>query len=417
MSVDLGNPPTFRRFVESQILEALDDTRVVLVVGPRQAGKTTLVRQFVSDERPYLSLDDIATCARARSDPVAFIRGLDRVVIDEIQRAPELMMAIKQSVDLDTRPGRFLLTGSANVMALPTVGDSLAGRIEIVTLLPLAQAEITAAPGRFIERVFAGEPAQLQGVPVFGDPLVQSVLRGGYPEALRRTSERRRALWHRDYLALVLDRDARDIAALEQMAKLPALMQMLGEQAGQLVNANASAVALGLSIPTVQKYITVLERLFLLQQVRPWFSNRLSRLIKSPKLHMLDSGLLATLRGATATRIAEDRTHLGPLLESFVFAEVLKSLTWSDVRAHVTHFRTKDQDEVDLVLEDTRGRIIGIEVKSAATLRPKDFSGLRKLEEAAGSKFVQGILLHDHDRVTPYSEKIRAAPVSLLWQM
>ena len=417
MSADLDNPPTFRRFVESQILEALDDTRVVLVVGPRQAGKTTLVRQFVTDERPYLSLDDIATCARARSDPIAFIRGLDRVVIDEIQRAPELMMAIKQSVDLDTRPGRFLLTGSANVMALPTVGDSLAGRIEIVTLLPLAQAEITAAPGRFIERVFAGEPAQLQGVPVFGDPLVQLVLRGGYPEALRRTSERRRALWHRDYLALVLDRDARDIAALEQMAKLPALMQMLGEQAGQLVNANASAVALGLSIPTVQKYITVLERLFLLQQVRPWFSNRLSRLIKSPKLHMLDSGLLATLRGATAARIAGDRTHLGPLLESFVFAEVLKSLTWSDVHAHVSHFRTKDQDEVDLVLEDARGRIVGIEVKSAATLRPKDFSGLRKLEEAAGGKFVQGIVLHDHDRVTPYSEKIRAAPVSLLWQM
>jgi len=417
MSVDLDSTPTFRRFVESQILEALDDTRVVLVVGPRQAGKTTLVRQFVSDERPYLSLDDIATCARARSDPVAFIRGLDRVVIDEIQRAPELMMAIKQSVDLDTRPGRFLLTGSANVMALPTVGDSLAGRIEIVTLLPLAQAEITAAPGRFIERVFAGEPAQLQGVPVFGDPLVQSVLRGGSPEALRRTSERRRALWHRDYLALVLDRDARDIAALEQMAKLPALMQMLGEQAGQLVNANTSAVALGLSIPTVQKYITVLERLFLLQQVRPWCSNRLSRLIKSPKLQMLDSGLLATLRGATAARIAEDRTHLGPLLESFVFAEVLKSLTWSDVHAHVSHFRTKDQDEVDLVLEDARGRIVGIEVKSAATLRPKDFSGLRKLEEAAGGKFVQGIVLHDHDRVTPYSEKIRAAPVSLLWQM
>jgi hypothetical protein len=281
----------------------------------------------------------------------------------------------------------------------------------------LAQAEITAAPGRFIERVFAGEPAQLQGVPVFGDPLVQLVLRGGYPEALRRTSERRRALWHRDYLALVLDRDARDIAALEQMAKLPALMQMLGEQAGQLVNANASAVALGLSIPTVQKYITVLERLFLLQQVRPWFSNRLSRLIKSPKLHMLDSGLLATLRGATAARIAGDRTHLGPLLESFVFAEVLKSLTWSDVHAHVSHFRTKDQDEVDLVLVDARGRIVGIEVKSAATLRPKDFSGLRKLEEAAGGKFVQGIVLHDHDRVTPYSEKIRAAPVSLLWQM
>ena len=200
------------------------------------------------------------------------------------------------------------------------------------------------------------------------------------------------------------------------MAKLPALMQMLGEQAGQLVNANAS-VALGLSIPTVQKYITVLERLFLLQQVRPWFSNRMSRLIKSPKLHMLDSGLLATLRGATAAKIAEDRTHLGPLLESFVFAEVLKSLTWSDVGAHVSHFGTKDRNKVDLVSENGRGEILGIKVKSAATLRPKDFSGLQKLKEAAGAKFVQGILLHDHDRVTPYSEKIRAAPVSLLWQM
>jgi hypothetical protein len=409
--------PVYRRLVEDTIARALRDTRVVLVVGPRQAGKTTLMRRYIADDRPYLTLDDRATLDRARTDPVAFIRGLDRAIIDEIQRAPELMLAIKESVDGDTRPGRFLLTGSANVMALPTIGDSLAGRIEIVTLLPLAQAEIAGTPGRMIERLFAGEGPVLRGRAVYGEPLVEAVLAGGYPEALRRSTAERRSLWHEDYLALVLDRDVRDIAHLEQLDRLPILMRMLGEQAGQLVNMNALAVALGLSAPTVQRYVTVLERMFLLRQIRPWFSNRLSRLIKSPKLHLLDSGLLAALREANAAGIATDRGRFGPLLESFAVGEVLKALGWSKVRAQVSHFRTKDRDEVDLVLEDRRGRIVGIEVKAAATLRPGDFSGLRKLQEAAGSRFVQGVLLHDHDRVTPYNEKIRAAPVSLLWQM
>lgn len=409
--------PLFRRYAAQNVADALEDTRVVLVVGPRQAGKTTLIRQFVSDDRPYLTLDDPATFNRAKTDPVEFIRSLNKAVIDEIQRAPELMMVIKESVDRDTRPGRFLLTGSANVMALPTVGDSLAGRIEIIRLLPLSQAEIAGSPGRIIDRLFAGEGPALQGSAIFGEPLLEAVLKGGYPEALRRRSGTRRSAWHQDYLALVLDRDVRDIADIEQLDKLPMLMRMLGEQAGQLVNMNALSVALGISAPTVQRYVTILERMFLLRQIRPWFSNRLSRLIKSPKLHMLDSGLLATLRDANAASIGADRSRLGPLLESFVVSEVLKSLTWSQTRADVSHFRTKEQEEVDLVLEDPRGRIVGIEVKAAATLRQKDFSGLQKLQAAAGDKFVQGVILHDHDRVTPFSEKIRAAPVSLLWQM
>lgn len=409
--------PLFRRYAEAKVATALQDTRVVLVVGPRQAGKTTLVRRFVTRDRPYLTLDDEATLERARTDPVEFIRSLNAAVIDEIQRAPELMLAIKQSVDNDERPGRFLLTGSANVTALPTVGDLLAGRIEIVTLLPLAQAEIAGSPGRLIDRLFFGEGPILEATPVVGDVLVEIVLKGGYPEALRRGSGTRRVAWHEDYLSLVLDRDVRDIANLDQLDKLPRLMRMLAEQVGQLVNHHAIATALGLSIPTVQKYVLVLERLFLVRSLSPWFTNRLSRLIKSPKLHMLDSGLLATLREADADVIRADRTRFGPLLESFVFSEVLKLLTWSERGATLSHFRTREQDEVDLVLEDRRGRIVGIEVKAAATLRPKDFSGLRKLQEAAGDKFVQGLVLHDHDRVTPISEKIRAAPISILWQM
>jgi hypothetical protein len=409
--------PLFRRYAEAKVATALEDTRVVLVVGPRQAGKTTLVRRFVTKDRPYLTLDDDATAEQARTDPVAFVRGLGAAVIDEIQRVPQLLLAIKQSVDTDPRPGRFLLTGSANVMALPKVGDSLAGRIATVTLLPLAQAEIEQAPGRLIERLFAGERPVLEGPPVYGDALVERVITGGYPEALKRSTAVRRIAWHEDYLLTVLDRDVRDIADLEQLARLPLLTRMVAEQTGQIVNHRAISVALGLSIQTVQKYVSVLERLFLLRTLTPWYTNRLSRLIKSPKLHLLDSGLLATLRETDMDAVKADRTRLGPLLESFVVSEVLKLLTWSDRSATVMHFRTREQDEVDLVLEDRRGRIVAIEVKAGATLRLKDLNGLRKIQEAAGDKFVRGLILHDHDRVTPFDEKLQGAPVSLLWQM
>jgi uncharacterized protein len=407
----------FPRYIEPDLTAALADTRVVLVVGPRQAGKTTLVRRFVTSDRPYVTLDDEATREQARRDPVGFIRALDAAVIDEIQRAPELLLAIKQSVDANPRPGRFLLTGSANVMALPTIGDSLAGRIAIVTLLPLSQAEITGGPGRLIDRLFADERPQLDGPPVFGESLLKAILRGGYPEALRRDQPRRASRWHEDYLALVLDRDVRDIATLEQLDKLPRLLRMLSEQAGQLVNHQAMAAPLGLSIPTVQKYVSVLERLFLVRTLTPWFSNRISRITKSPKVHLLDSGLMATIRETDAGALAADRSRLGPLMESFVLSEIMKLATWSERRVSLHHFRTREQDEVDIVIEDRQGRIIGIEVKAAATLRPKDFSGLRKLREAAGERFVRGLILHDHDRITPVDENIHGAPISLLWTM
>ncbi len=389
----------------------------MLVVGPRQAGKTTLVRHFVTTDRPYVTLDDEATRERARQDPVGFIRGLDAAVIDEIQRAPELLLAIKQSVDADTRPGRFLLTGSANVMALPTIGDSLAGRIAVVTLLPLSQTEIVGGPGRLIDQLFAGKGLQLDGPPVFGESLLKVILRGGYPEALRRRQPRRPARWHQDYLALVLDRDVRDIATLEQLEKLPRLLLMLSEQAGQLVNHQAMAAPLGLSIPTVQKYVSVLERLFVVRTLTPWFSNRISRITKSPKVHLLDSGLMATIRETDGDTLAADRSRLGPLMESFVLSEIMKLATWSERRVSLHHFRTREQDEVDIVIEDRQGRIIGIEVKAAATLRSKDFSGLRKLREAAGERFVRGLVLHDHDRITSVDANIHGAPISMLWTM
>lgn len=405
------------RKVRPLVVTALADTRVVLVTGPRQAGKTTLARQFAGPDRPYVTLDDAGALGAARADPVGFVRGIGRAVIDEVQRVPELMPAIRESVDRDDTPGRFLLTGFANLATVPMIADSLAGRMAAIPLLPLAQSEIRSAPGQLLDRLFAGEEPAAAADAILGDDLVALVLRGGYPEALRRATPARRTAWLKDHVARVLDRDVRDIANIDQLDRLPRLLQVLAEHAGQLVNHSSFGAALGLSSVTAQKYVAILERLFLVRTVLPWSSNRLSRLVKTPKLHFLDSGLLAALREDEEDALRQDRSRFGAVLESFVVSELLKLASWSQRRVSFAHYRTKDQDEVDIVIEDRRGRIVGIEVKASATVRPKDFRGLRQLQEAVGDRFVRGLVLHDHDRVTPFGEKLQAAPLSILWTM
>lgn len=396
---------------------ALADTRVVLIAGPRQAGKTTLARQFSGSDRPYITLDDVGSLNAARTDPIGFIRGIKRAVIDEVQRAPELMLAIKESVDRDDEPGRFLLTGSANLATIPAIADSLAGRLAVVPLLPFAQSEIRSTPGRLLDRLFAGEEPYVAEDTVVGDDLMLTVLRGGYPEVLRRTTPGRRTAWLQDYVNLILDRDVRDIASIDQLDRLPRLLDVLAEHAGQMVNHSSFGAALGLSSVTAQKYVAVLERLYLIRTLVPWSNNRLNRLVKTPKLHFLDTGLLAALREDEANALRDNKTRFGPLLESFVVSELLKLESWSDRRLSFSHYRTKDRDEVDVVIEDRRGRIVGIEVKTSATVKSDDFRGLRQLQDAVGERFVRGLVLHDHDRVTPFGEKLQAAPLSLLWTM
>lgn len=404
----------FGRFVERRADEALSDTPVVLIIGPRRAGKTTLVKKMGTAERTYITLDDQTVLEAAKNDPVGFIRGLDQAIIDEVQRAPDLLLAIKKSVDEDYRPGRFLLTGSANVLTLPKVADSLAGRMETIQMLPLARAEIAGHSPSFLEGLFDGK-LKNQPNAVVGDDLVQLVLLGGFPEALSRENERRRQDWARAYLTSILTRDLRDIADVEKLTELPKFVRLLAEHSGQLVNYSQFGASINVSHKTGQRYVGLLEQVFLITTVQPWFTNALKRMVKTPKLHFVDSGLLATIRGLTFDRVKADRAMFGALLESFVFSEVQKLMTASDLRVTAHHFRDRDGREVDVVLERDDGMIVGIEVKASATVKGGDFSGLKALAEAAGSRFAYGVVLYDSTDIVPFGDRLAAAPLSCLW--
>ena len=409
-------PPNslYPRFVTAIVSTALKDTPVVMVTGPRQCGKTTLIRDLVSGSREFLSLDDDTVLASARSDPAGLIRGLDQSALDEVQRAPELLRAIKRSVDQDRRPGRFLLTGSANLLAIPTVSESLAGRMEIVSLLPLSQAEIGGHKPAFLKTAFKGKVSKPSD-PIMGTNLVDAVLVGGYPEMLRRNRPERRQAWARDYIRAIVERDVRDIAEIEKLDQVPRLLRVLAQYSGQLTNFTQLGGQIGLDDKTTRKYVAILEQLFLVRRIEPWFRNHLNRLVKTPKLHFLDSGLLAALSGITATRIASDRAIFGRLLETFVFSEVLKQISWTEGSYSLYHYRDKDQDEVDIVVEDDAGALVGIEVKAGATVNTSDFKGLRKLAGACGNDFKLGLVLYDGDRAVPFGRRLFAAPLSCLW--
>lgn len=404
----------YPRFIERQLRQALLDTRVVLITGPRQAGKTTLAEKLAREDMPFLTLDDATTLDTAQRDPVGFVRGLDRAIIDEVQRSPRLLLAVKRSVDIDKRPGRFILTGSANLMTLPQITDSLAGRMALSELLPLSQGELRSKPGSFLDHVFQGK-APVIGDLVVGAELVRTVLCGGYPEALERPSDARRQKWFLDYVKAIIERDVRHVAKVDHLRQMPRLLRILAQYSGQLVNYSSLGAPLAISHVTTQKYVGIFEKLYLLRTLPPWHDNEIKRLVKAPKLHFLDSGLLAALRGLSAERLQSERTVFGPLLETFVLAELLKLATWDGGHFEFHHFRDRYDNEVDIVVENQDGYVVGIEVKGSATANSGDFSGLRKLADACGNRFALGLVLYDHDTIVPFGERLFAAPISTLW--
>jgi predicted AAA+ superfamily ATPase len=362
----------------------------------------------------YLTLDDELTLLSAREDPVGMIRSLDRAVIDEIQRAPQLLLAIKKSVDEDRRPGRFLLTGSANLMALPTVADSLAGRMETLSLLPLSQSEMHANATNWIDAAFAGRLLKVD-TPLLGEALVEAVLRGGYPEAISRTTARRRTTWARQYIESIIQRDIRDVASIEKLDQLPRLLRGLAQMAGQMCNYTQLGGQVGLDGKTTARYVGVFEQMYLLKRVDVWARNRLNRVVKTPKLQFIDSGLLATLVDLGTTEVQQDRSRFGNVLETFVYGELLKHTTTAEGDYRLLYYRDADKYEVDVVIENAAGQLVGVEVKASATVKPSDLRGLKKLASVAGDQFKMGVLLYDGTETMPLGDGFWAAPLSSLW--
>lgn len=404
----------FPRLIQPRMAEAMSDTPVVLVAGPRQAGKTTLVRQLVRDDMPYLTLDDELTLMSARNDSVGLIRRLDRAVIDEVQRAPALLLAIKKSVDEDRRAGRFLLTGSANLMAMPTVADSLAGRMETLTLLPLSQSEVQGRATNWLDAAFAGHLPQ-PGSSARTDDLVGRVLRGGYPEAMARSTHKRRTAWARQYLDAIIQRDVRDVSGIEKLGHLPRFLNALAQTTGQMCNYTQLGGQVGLDGKTASSYMSVFEHMYLLKRVDVWARNRLSRVVKTPKLQFVDAGLLAALLDLTPDEVAKDKTRFGNVLETFVFSELLKHSTTAYGDYRLMYYRDADKVEVDVVIENAQGQLVGVEVKASATVKKSDLRGLKKLADLAGDSFKMGVLLYDGDETMPLGNGIWAAPLSTLW--
>jgi len=411
----VSQPPLFPRQIESRLAEALADTPVVLLAGPRQAGKTTLARQVAMGGLRYLSLDDQATLLSAREDPVGLVRSLDRAVIDEVQRAPQLLLAIKRSVDEDRRPGRFLLTGSAQLMSLPTVADSLAGRMETLSLLPLSQAEIEQSPVNWLDSVFAGRIPEPAPRSPDGGSLVGRVLRGGYPEAVARPSARRRAVWARQYVDALVQRDVRDVASIDKLDQLPRFLRALAHTVGQMCNYTQLAGQVGLDGKTAARYVGVFEQMFLLRRIEVWARNRLARVVKTPKLQFIDAGLLSALLDLSEDDVRADRTRFGSVLETFVFSELLKHAATAQADYRLLQYRDADQVEVDLIVEGPAGQLVGVEVKAAATVGEGDLRGLKKWSRLAGDHFRRGVLLYDGDETLPLGDGLWAAPLSTLW--
>ena len=439
----MSGPAFYPRYVEPRLVEALDDSPVVLIHGPRQCGKTTLARYTCTDsyftlddgaplssgmtrerrDYAYISLDDAVARDGARVDPAGFVADLpERVILDEIQRAPELFEAIKVAVDRRRAPGRFLLTGSTNVLLIPNLSESLAGRMQIVRLHPLAQRELaeaaTAAPqrsGEFLDRLFdAG--FGMQQVDRLGDDLFERVVAGGFHPALARPTARRRANWQRDYVEALIQRDVRDMTRIAALDALPRLLAAAAAQTARLFNLADLAAPFQVSRPTIGAYVELLERLFLLERLPAWHSNRLRRHVKRPKLHFGDTGLAAALLGVDAAALKADRTLLGQLLETFVYQELRRQASWQETPLRFFHFRDRDGAEVDIVIERAAGTVAGVEVKAAATVRPADFRGLRKLAAAAGDRFACGVVLYDGEVSARFGDRLHAVPIRWLWE-
>jgi predicted AAA+ superfamily ATPase len=416
----VDNIAMLRRHIIDRLLDGLADTPAVLVNGARQTGKSTLVQsaELAGQNRQYLTFDDPGILGAAKRDPNGFVAGLNMpVTLDEVQHVPEIFPVIKAAIDRKRQPGQFLLTGSANVMLLPKLSESLAGRMEVLTLWPFSQGEIHGVRENFVDTLFSQKPVGWTGkiATIPRNELLETALVGGYPLAIARQSATRRDAWFQSYVMTMLQRDIRDLANIADVTAVPRLLSVVAARAGGLLNFADLSRSVALPQTTLKRYFALLEGTFLVQLLRPWARNLGKRIIQTPKVYLNDTGLLAYLLGATVDRLKAEGNLAGAVLENFVLMELRKQSTWSTAQPDLFYWRTASGQEVDVVLEDRAGRVVGVEVKAAATLSANDVRGLQALATAAGKHWVRGVVFYTGTEVIPFSANLHGIPMSRLW--
>lgn len=407
------------RQIRSSLVDALADSRIACLLGPRQAGKSTLVREVTAGEHParYVTLDDPATLALAREDPTGFVAGSERMAIDEVQRVPELLLALKVVVDKDQSRGRFLITGSANIITHPKVADALPGRVDYLTLWPFSQAELAERRPTFLAAAFAGEAPAIEDAPVGRNAYADRVVRGGFPGAVKTDSPRRQRFFA-GYVDSILGREVDELGSVRDSEAASRVLRLAAARSAALTNMAEIGRELGIDHKTVGKHLRSLEQLFLIVRLPAWHANLGHRIVRSPKLHLADTGMLCSLIGADAQRLKTDGTLAGGVFETFVVTEILRQASCGDfahdVRLH--HYRDQAGHEVDLVLERLNGDVVAIEVKATASPHSRDAAGLKLLRDSLGDRFKQGILLHLGAGTIPIGDRISAVPLAALWQ-
>jgi len=403
----------YRRFIQNSILEALSDTPVIFLRGARQSGKSTLVQTIAKGPYParYVTLDNAGILSAAGADATGFIDGIEKpVVIDEAQRVPELLLSIKEDVDRHRRPGQYILTGSADILTIPKVADALAGRMELMTLWPLSTAEVNDNEGNIIDALFTSDfERKVKSIPGFD--LYRSMAAGGFPEPFQRKNPIRRQAWFDSNISTILDRDIKSLSNIQDLTSVPRLLKLLAARISTLHNQSEISRSSGIPNSTLSRYLTLLRATFLIQELPAWSANLGKRLVKAPKLFLVDTGLACALLGFDEEGLREGGEVVGRLLENFVVLELFKHSAWTDRFVRLFHFRSQQGQEVDIVLEDNKGNVVGIEVKLSATPSPKDFYGLNVLKEKLGKKFVRGVLIYTGKEVVPFGKNLHALPI------
>jgi len=406
-----------RRSIEAPLRAALEDTPVVLLVGARQTGKSTLASTVVKGpEADYLTFDEPTLLAAARADPPRFISDLSgAAVLDEVQRVPEIFLPIKAAVDRDRTPGRFLLTGSANPLFVPEVADALAGRMEVLTLSPFSQAELEGRFGTLMTRTLFDSQRPRPPRRAKREELAARIVRGGFPEAVDREDDERRGRWFSSYLTTILERDVRAVADIARLEQLPSVLTAIALRSRGPSNKSALSQDLGIPVSSIDRYLALLERVFLVRRLPAWHNRLGPRLVKGPKLLLCDPGLLCHLMRWDVGRLSSDRDVFGLALESFVGMELAKAADVEGGSTRVMHYRTSKGAEIDFVLEAADGQVAAVEVKGASHVEASDIRHMSRLREALGPRFVRGVVLYAGEQVVSLGDGLEAWPLPVLW--